>query len=114
MPPDEIADQAFARQQLTIRKKVTFILENYLVTRSNDALFLQLYAREFENIELPFPQMSNSIASIIRERRRIQKERPELRATEAVQEMRDRNSAEYIGFYGKENAGNNRPGNDNN
>lgn len=99
MAPDAATDQAFAEQQATINTRATAILERFPESRSSDAVLVQLYAREFEKLDLPIVLLSVSIASIIRERRRIQKNRPELKATDDVQAFRESFAKSYQDYY---------------
>jgi hypothetical protein len=99
MPPDEAPNQGFSEQRATINTRVTSLLERFPEARSSDRMLFQIFAKEFDKLDLPICQMSVSLVSIVRERRRIQKNRPDLRATEKVQEFREKFAKSYQDYY---------------
>ncbi len=93
---------SFCGDRLTIRQKTVIVLETYNRARNSDNIFLKDYAKHHFDIDLPLEHLPCSIASILRERRIVQKARPDLRATESIQKQRECHSKSYQSFYGKE------------
>jgi hypothetical protein len=95
-----LIDETFEQKMLTLRDKVTHVLEDYPSARNCDKVFAQKFARIYDGCTVPVTAMKYSLASLLRERRKVQNLRPDLQAKGRVRHQREAHSRRYKGFYG--------------
>lgn len=91
----------FPDEKELLNHKVKRILDEHPKAREDDCYYLTTFVRVYSGLEFDFSQIGYSVASIVRERRRVQLIHPELQAPEEVRRERQQISKEYREYYGK-------------
>jgi hypothetical protein len=87
----------------SLQEMVTQYLETKPETRNNDKLLIYQILKRYCNVQLTWTEFSSlpPFESITRARRLIQTNRPDLRATELVQEVRRQHQTEMSSWMGR-------------
>ena len=85
----------------TATSRVIVLLKNYPFARNSDNALCEHYYREYEALEVPLTKVKTPLSTIIRVRRKIQRENPSLAPTdEKVKRIREQKSKDFRQIFG--------------